>query len=203
MPTKYNVNYKKIYTNYNDTRLSAPIIMDVWLEEGNITKVDADTLEVKGRDSVWPGYSFASRLTKGDLVQLSVDTAFTYAALQGVPIVSAVASTGGIVGEILNYPVNLRHVPPTSAAADSVAERVAGKYYRIAPVRLEGLWYDTVLTNGTSAIAVGDRLTYDVSDEKYIKDDAGTSPLIACHYSAADNTYVGALRLPGVITTQA
>ena len=201
----FDTKVRKFLTNQAAPQVSAPIVVACWLEEGNITVNSARTLELKGRMQTQKSHSWASPIAKGDNVQLCVDTNFLYASLYGKPIVSALVTTGGIVGEVLDYPESLQYRPASSAVANSITYRVAGRYYRLAPVRIDALGYETVPVDGTVSgpIAVGDRLKYDVSDAVYIKDGAGTSPLISCHYSAAANTNVGALRLTGIITTQA
>ena len=199
----YDTKVRKLLTNQAAPQVNAPIIVNCWLEEGNITVGAANTLEMKGRMQSQPSYSWVSPLSKGDMVELYVSTSALYASLLGKPIVSALAGTGGVIGTILDYPEPLQYRPATSAAANSPANRIAGRYYRMAPVRIDALGYETVPVDGTTPIAVGDRLKFDVTTSKFVKQTEATSPLIACHYSAANNTNVGALRLSGVITTLA
>lgn len=202
MVNKYSVNFKKTLTNQASSQINAPIIIDAWLEEGAITVTDAGSYDIKGREGIWDTFAFAARAAKNDLVQLAAtDVAYLYESLQGHPIVMKTASSGGIVGQILDYPRGLNYTPPNTAAADTIAKRVAGKYYRLAPIRLDAMWYDTVKVNGQSTpIAVGDHLIYDVSSAAYVKESGTTlSPLVAAHYAATDGIYVGAIK--GLQTT--
>ena len=205
MAEVFDTKVRKFLTNQAASQVSAPIIVNCWLEEGDITVGAARTLELKGRMQTQKSYSWASPIAKGNNVELYVSTLSLYASLLGKPIVSALSGSGGIVGEVLDYPESMQYQPSTSGAANSPTLRIAGRFYRMAPVRLDFLGYETVPVDGTAGgstggpIAVGDHLTYDVSSGVYIK---GTdSPLISCHY-AAGAANVGALRLPGVITTQ-
>jgi hypothetical protein len=203
----FDTKVRKLLTNQAAPQVNAPIIVNCWLEEGNITVNAANTLEMKGRMQTQPTYSFATPLAKGDLVELCVSVYALYADLLGKPLVTAVSSSGGIIGQILDYPEPLQYRPANSTAANSVTKRVTGRYYRMAPVRIDALGYETVAVDGTAGggtggpILVGDRLDYDISAANYIK--GTTSPLVSCHYAAAGSMYVGALRLPGIVTTQA
>ena len=203
----FDTKVRKFLTNQAASQVNAPVIVNCWLEEGDITVTSANTLEMKSRMNTQKAFSWASAsmLGKGNKVSLLADVAFLYASLLGKPIVSTPATTSGIVGEILDYPEPLQYQPSSTTAANSIAKRVAGRFYRLAPVRFDYLGYETVPVDGTvgGPIAVGDRLTYDISSAVYIKDAGAASPLVSCHYSAAASTNVGALRLPGIVTTQA
>ena len=206
MAEVFDTKVRKFLTNQAASQVSAPIIVNCWLEEGDITVGAARTLELKGRMQTQKSYSWASPIAKGNNVELYVSTLSLYASLLGKPIVSALSGSGGIVGEVLDYPESMQYQPSTSGAANSPTLRIAGRFYRMAPVRLDFLGYETVAVDGTAGgtsggpILVGDRLTYDVDAGVFIK-GAATSPLMSCHYAAGANMYVGALRLSGVITT--
>jgi hypothetical protein len=191
--------------NYGDGRVSAPIIVDCWLEEGNVTVNSANTIQYKGKMMGLPSQSFQYPLTLGSLVQLAgTQSVFTFESLEGKPIVSAVSGTGGVIGELIDYPTRMVATPASSAAADSYSERVAGKFYRVAPVRLYGMQYVPLVINNTTAIAVGDHLEYVVDEAGWRKETSTTvSPVIACHVATVSGQYVGGLFLGGLIPTSA
>jgi hypothetical protein len=196
---KYNDTTKGI--NYSDGRVSAPIIIDCWLEEGAVTVNSASTIQYKGRMLGLPSQSFAAALTVGSKVQLApTDSAYTFAALEGKPIVSAVAATGGVIGELVTYPTEMIHTPSSSAAADTIAERVAGKFYRQASVKIYAMEYSPCIVNNTTAVAVADHLEYVVDESGWRKETSTTvSPVIACHVATASGQYTGGLFLGGLV----
>jgi hypothetical protein len=191
--------------NYWDGRVSAPVMIDCWLEEGAITVNAANTIQYGGSMLSMPSETYGAVLTIRDLVQLaSADAAYTFDLLAGKPIVSKVSGSGGVVGEILTYPTRPVQTPASTGAADTLAKRVAGKFYRIGVIRLFGVQYCPVLCDAGTAIVVGDRLLYDVSDAKWKKDGGATSPVVACHNAASGSSiYVGALFLGGAAISQA
>jgi hypothetical protein len=192
--------------NYNDGRVSAPIMLPCWLEEGTVTVGSANTVQYKGSMLALPSQTYASPLAIDDVVQLaSSSSSYTFDALQGKPIVSVVASSGGVIGNLVTYPTRPVHTPAATTDADSVAERVAGLYYRVGTVRMFGVQYQPVIVLAQStAIAIGDHLVYHVAEGKWEKESSTTvSPVIACHAAHADNVYVGALFLGGIATSTA
>jgi len=100
------------------------------LNEGNPT-VTAGTHGIDGMAA--PGITNASGMVKNQWVTLEVDAACTYAATGGLPVVRAMTNGTFIVGQIVSEPKWVK-MPPTSAAANSVANRLAGRYYRVATV---------------------------------------------------------------------
>jgi hypothetical protein len=195
--------------NYNDGRVSAPVFVPCWLEEGTITVNSASTIQYEGTMLAMPSQSYASPLTQYSLVQLALDGvtpgAFTFDAMQGKPVVSAVSGSGGVVGELITYPTRPVHTPTSTKSA--IADRVSGLYYRVGTVRLLGMQYQPVLVKNsasTGAIVPGNALKYDVSDGMWKLDSSSpASPVISCHYAnSSSDIYVGALFTGGAAVSQ-
>jgi hypothetical protein len=123
--------------------------------EGNATVADAFTNT--GR-SITKSITWASQLHKGEIVAIDADTGNTGLACKMLPVVRAVANGDAtIIGIIETEPV-LQKPIPSSAAADSVAERLAGEYYRTATVRFFGvnaIGPATLVTANAAAIVPG------------------------------------------------
>lgn len=211
MANRYNVEAMKTRTNYMDARVSAPVVLSAWIEQGNPTVGTKNTKFYNGKYLGMPDLTFATEFDMDTVnageeqLQLAVDTAYTYEALKGRPILTKPSTTGGVIGVLLEYGNQPYAIPATSGAADSVAKRVTNLYYRAELVKLYGVEYRPVNVDGATGgpIAVGDRLTWDVSAGEWIKDGGATSPVVSCHYSAADSTKVGALFLGGAGVSQA
>lgn len=129
-------------------------IVECILDEGAPTRANAmmatgETLTV---------ITWASGLEEGQVVALSNDTANTYAATEGAPVVERAVNTETLViGEIVSTP-QLKGFPPTDASADTLAERLAAKYYRTALVEIHipgRLVAAQVMANGTNATVPG------------------------------------------------
>jgi hypothetical protein len=85
------------------------------------------------------GLVHAAELRKGDPVALSVETSNTYIACAGMPVVERVSNGDDmIIGMIVSEPSVPVATPATSALADSLTKRLAGKYYRKATVEIWG-----------------------------------------------------------------
>jgi len=151
-----------------------PVMIDCWLEEGAITVNAANTIQYGGAMLSMPSETYGAVLTIRDLVELGpADAAYTFDALAGKPIVSKVSGSGGVVGEILTYPTRPVQTPSSTAAADTIAERVAGKFYRVGVVRLFGVQYCPVLCDAGTHCSWRP-LLYDVSDARWKKDGGAT-----------------------------
>lgn len=204
MATIYDSMALKTVTNQSQSGVNAPIIIDCWFEEGNITVSSAKTVSSGNVMLDRPLYTWASRVDFADnpqapdFVMLApTDVEYTYLKLQGKPIMvlntsvtSGTANVIGVLGSDLKGPI----VAP-SASSTSVAARVAGLYLRHGQVTLFGCAYYPVAVEATTDISVGDHLVFDRSDALWKKESATTlSPVIACH-TATDATgqYVGAL----------
>lgn len=203
------------WTNINDTAPATSYTfgferLTCILKEGNIT-VASTTQTAKGplkRNT----YSFASEISKGDIVSLSTDSANTATATDGKPVVTASAA-GANFGIVMSDPEWVR---PPAASQTTWATMLAGQYYRIAEVWVmcSGILEATTVTAGSTAVSPGDAMIYDNSDDGYIQaisggfsaadakvwnitaDDEGANGYIALpialHYSAS-NTATTAL----------
>jgi hypothetical protein len=114
-------------------------------------------------------YTVASELHEGDWVALSNDAASLFVETGGKPIVEKASNNESLVMfEIVtidpaeNYPAN-------DAAANTLAKRLAGKFYRKARVRVYGgitaVVKADVMCNGTNATVpgVGATLTFNIT----------------------------------------
>ncbi len=209
MADRYNVEAVKSRTNYNDGRVSGPVILDSILERGNITIASANTVGYKGKALGMKSATFAVNpdidvVNLGDYyVQLAAsDASYTYLACQGRPVVTAVSGTGGVAGILMTYG-NPRMVTPT-ATENTLADRVSQKNHAIEAVKFFAMEYHPVKVkvSAEANIAVGDALTYDVSSAAWVYDADGTA-VISCHVATADGEYVGALFGPHFAVSQA
>lgn len=167
------------------------VVLPCICEEGNITVYGSKTLSDGRTRRAESHFAFAAELEEGDKIYLPDNAAYTYDACEGMPVVAAVSGSGGVQGYLLDDPRKLVAMPATSAAADSVAERIAGKYYRIAMVWFPAHEYRAILANGQSAnIAVGDVVTWDISDSVVVE-NSGTGDMTSAHQATADAVYVG------------
>jgi len=203
MATAYRTNQFPTATDQHKTGI---IVVTCILDEGAVTVGSANT--VLGTDGLLqPGYTFtvASQLNKDDYVMLKVDTGVTYAATKGRPVVCAPATTSGICGKIISEPQATTKLTQltASAGADTLAERLAGGYYRYAQVAINANACERVATNG-STILVGSDLLYDVSAEQFaLGAGSGEHGLISAHYSATAAEYVLGFYQLDVIPSQA
>jgi hypothetical protein len=198
--TEYAVD-AKVLAGEIQTQCRRPIVIDVILNEGAITVGAVKTILSKGAMIANKTYTFATPVVAGDLIQLTADDAgITYEACQGRIVVEKASSTGGAIGRVLQTSGPLVENPATTGAADTLAKRLAGKYYRVVPVVIYADEYVTVPVDGSNtAITVAGYLTWDVSATEYVK--AGSSGMMACHHAAADSLNVGALINPTTILT--
>ena len=85
------------------------------------------------------GWTWATPLKEGQIVALSNDVANTYAATGGLPVVERPVNTETLViGQIVSSPTLVSSPTSTDADTDTLAERLSGKYYRIAEVEIWG-----------------------------------------------------------------
>jgi hypothetical protein len=103
--------------------------------------------------------TFATPLAMGQIVALSNDTANTYAATEGMAVVErAVTSESLVIGEIVSEPELMQFPSATDADDDTLAERLAGKFYRTALVlfHIPGrIVKATIQQDGSTAIVPG------------------------------------------------
>jgi hypothetical protein len=123
--------------------------------------------------------TFASPLARGNLVAISNDTACTYAATGGKPVMErAVSGETFVIGLITSEP-KLKNFPASSAAADTLAERLSGGYYRTANVAILGgitaVMKAEVYLDGSNGFTVGQsttlkhNLTGDYADDNTVE----------------------------------
>jgi hypothetical protein len=101
-------------------------------------------------------------LEEGQEVALSNDVLALYSSTEGMPIVErAVNAEVLVIGKIVGTPSWVVQ-PATSAAADTLTERLSGKYYRVALVRFNipgEIVAAQVMCDGTHATVPGDGST--------------------------------------------
>lgn len=207
MATIYDSMALKTVTNQAQSGVNMPIVLDCWFEEGAITVGLVKTISNGNVMLDRPLYTWASRVDFADNPQApdwvtpaTTNSEYTYLKLQGKPILalntsraSGTSNVVGVLGSDLKGPVSL---PVDTAAADSVAKRVAGFYLRHGQVTLLGCaYYPVAVDAGTTDIAVGDHLVYNRGTALWTKETTTyLSPVIACHVATeATGQYVGAL----------
>ena len=121
-------------------------------------------------------------MQKGDWVALSDDTANTYAATGGLILVEKpVNQTRALViGRIVGTPTALKKVPATAAEANTLAERLAGGFYRKARVEIVAFPIGsikkfTVYSDGSNATVPGGGATLKLSITGTYANHAGIS----------------------------
>lgn len=143
--------------------------------------------------------TFASQIEEGMVVALSNDTANTYAATEGMPVVEKAANGESLViGQIVSTPELKRFPSSTNADDDTLAERLAGKYYRTALVELHvpgRVVKAEIMQDGSNALVPGVATTlnfnitsaYTSGNRGYYFDSAGANGVgcIPMHYVAA------------------
>ena len=120
--------------------------------------------------------TWAAELDEGDWVALENDDATLYDACEGAPVVRRAATTEVLVlGRIVSLP-RVLNMPATDAAADTIDERIAGKYYRYANVELMGgitsIQEATVKCDGTNTTVPGVGTTLKLNLAEAYGDDA-------------------------------
>lgn len=176
------------------------------LEEGNPT-VSTSSYDPTGQYRT--NLTYASELAEGDVVALANDTGCTFAATGGIPVVEK-AGNGEtlVIGQIVSTPKMIR-MPATSAAANSLANRLAGKYYRTAVVEIwccNKVAVATIMQNGSNACVpgVGTTLKYNITSGYsghtlcFDSDSSGGVGVIPFHYVAAGSDGDTATALVGI-----
>lgn len=177
-----------------------PIITCI-LDEGAPTYADSGVyIDQLGQTS--KTNAFAAPLARGNLVAISNDTACTWAATDGLPVMEKAVNTESFtVGRIVSEP-KLVKFAASSAAADTLAERLSGGYFRTAKVEIyagiTAILKAEVYLDGTNGFEVGQtaklhhNITGDYADDNTIEiqlvsaADTGTG-IVSFHY-AADGT---------------
>lgn len=174
-----------------------PIIPCI-LDEGAPTIVDSgsvfDSANVTRKTLTW-----ASQLARGNFVAISNDVACTWVATNGSPVFERAVNTESfVIGRIVSTPGEF-NMPANDAAADTLAERLAGGYHRTALVEIyagiTAILKAEVTLDGTNGWEVGqttalhhnmasDYADDDTSEIKLISAaDTGTG-IVAFHYGA-------------------
>jgi len=140
--------------------------------------------------------TWAAGLAEGDVVAICNDTACTFSACGGIPCVEkAVDGETLVVGQIVGTP-RLIQFPATTAAADSLAKRLAGKYHRVAVVELwafNKVIEGTFMCDGTNAQVPGvaTKLKFNITsaytDHALVFDGSGSGGVnaVPLHYVPA------------------
>lgn len=178
------------------------IRMTCILDEGGFT-VNAAESVLTDAGVLNAGYNYtwttsASKLSKYSPITLKVDNACTYSACEGRPVVCTPATTDGIFGYVLTEPKAMTALTQLSstAAADTLSERLAGRYYRYAQVVLFCNMAEAKKVDN-SAVVVGSNLEYDISDADYLHDaDGDGMACVSAHKGGTAGDYV--LGLHGV-----
>lgn len=132
------------------------IVLTCILDEG------APTLATRSYDSTGDyqtTFTWGSELYEGNYVGLADETVALYDVCEGAPVVELPKTTETLViGRIVSTP-RLLNTPSADADADTLAERLAGKYYRYANVEIMGgitaIKKATVMCDGTNATVQG------------------------------------------------
>jgi len=184
------------------------------LKEGNITVSSTTLHSGAGKNLRELYHSFASEINKEDLVEISTDTANTFDATGGLPVVQAISGAVACIGIVLAEPSPIKHIP--AASQTTWATMLAGNYYRTAKVGIFAKMYfsGTSVEAASNAITPGNSLSYDNSADGWVYARPGllysdnavwdasgadtgangfiTEP-IAVHYSATNTLKVGIL----------
>lgn len=168
------------------------------LKEGNLTYADYG----HGADGYYePVVTIASPIKKGDWVVLSEDTANTYAATKGIPVVKAIAAGTLDIGVVVSEP---EWVKVPTASQNTWSSMLTGQYYRIASVTFPSfVGVAKAVLDGQNAAnivpGIGTTLKVDASASTALSGgpvtlcvidavSGGTASLIPLHYAAASTS---------------
>ena len=170
------------------------------LDEGAPTVV-ASGLAYDGEGLTGKSLTWTTPIAEGNLVAISNDTACTWVATEGLPVVEYPTSAEILViGRVVSTP-KLVNFPADTAAGDSLIKQLAGGYFRTAVIEIYGgitaILKAEILDTDTSAVLVGTtallkhNMTSDYADDdtteiKLVTTTGGTG-LIAFHYCATDD----------------
>lgn len=143
--------------------------------------------------------TWATPLARGNMVAISNDTACTWAATNGLPVMEKpVNGETFVIGRLISTP-SVFNEPSNSAAADTLAERLAGGFFRTGLVEIYGgitaVLKAEVYLDGTNGFTVGQcttlkhNLTGDYADDNTIEIQLVTAAsggvgIFAFHYGA-------------------
>lgn len=166
--------------------------MTVILDEGAVTVSEGVGITGKPQKS----YTFTKGVEVGDIVEVFADTAITFSATNGLPVMRLPQNDGasaGIFGRVI-YIDLMKNVPENSDDANTLAKRLSGGYYRLATVEIFGLsgaFTFEVTKDSIATLEVGaaGKLSpgYDGTSGVWdgtikVVDSSGTLPLRSFHY---------------------
>jgi len=162
-------------------------------KEGNITTYD--NIHVAGGEQD-DAYSFASPISPGDLVALSEDTANTYSATRGVPVVTLATATLPAFGRCVSIERQVKGRNALTSDQSTWSTMLSSKFYRIC--NIEPLWLigaaEADTDGGSTAIEPGAPVIWDVSADGFKDNGTTMTGWVALTYSAntsADTIIVG------------
>lgn len=159
---------------------------------------------------------FANPLEEGQVVAISNDTANTFVATEGMPVVEVpVDSETLVAGKIVSTPQQKRFPSSTDADDDTLAERLTGGYYRTALVEFHipgKVVAADIMCDGSHALVPGvpGTINYNITSGKATgargyKFDSVASGGVGCiplHYVPAGtdgDLYTAAVLLTGLL----
>lgn len=185
-----------------------PLQITCILKEGNVTLTSSGSIFSTAGDTA-DAYTFASVLKENDIVGLSNDTANTYAATGGIPVVERAVNTETLVfGRIVTSPDWFEAAPSSSQSTWSTM--LSSKYYRVADVEVWGgitkIKDAVVQSDGSNGVAIGVGTTLNVNitdcyanqDLHFITAAANGTGVIPLHYMAAGSAGDEATILVGI-----
>lgn len=144
-----------------------------------------------------PVITWAAPIVEGDWVAIANDNTLTFVASEGIPNVEIPQNGEAlVVGRLTSTPSTPVKIPENTAAADSLAKRLAGKYYRRGVVEFP-FWNQIlkaeVLHDGANAtvIGVGATLNYNITASArehklcFVQAGANGTGVIPLHYVGA------------------
>ena len=156
------------------------------LYEGNITA--QTSIQVAGGTLGETAVTFAAAISDGDYVGLFNDTANTYDACKGIPVVTTVSATTGIIGKVVSQP-KWQKIPTSSQT--TWATMLSNEYYRTAVVKFYFIGAEEALSDGNStAIDVGAPLKWSAAGDGWVDNDTTHNGVFSLHYNASANTSI-------------
>lgn len=179
------------YTGINNVNVAVTINrygmpLTCILKEGDITYTGSGLANYKGDIVSQDFVSFASPISKGDLVELSADTANTFSATGGLPVVCPAGTASNLaIGVVIENPERILKMPTENQSTWSTM--LANGYYRIATV---WVWACNVYEGltpaaGTNAITPGNSVIWDISSSGVVYGRPGLSLADTAVYDAS------------------
>ena len=139
---------------------------------------------------------YESELHEGDLVEIYSDSALTYGACRGLPVLREATAVDGFVGEIVTIEP-AKNIPATENEVTSLATMLSQDLLRRATVEIYGLQAtmlkDVLIpanSSGAFTIAPGafDNVGWDVSAKQWKYVASGGLGLVPMHYLAGSTS---------------